>query len=348
VPRDALPAPPPVRLPGTVVLARRLQLSAKEIAAVTALTEAARAADGAAPLSEHVELHVRHGGDPGTQHLLLWERPGDGDLVGYAHLDVTDWVEGPAAELVIHPAHRRQGLGGALVATLVQCTGGRLRLWAHGALPGSEALADRFGFRTARVLRVLGRSLTTGPLPEPVWPEGVTVRTFRPGSDEAAWVALNARAFVALPDQGGWTEDDLLLRESEPWFDPAGFFLAERAAADGGPPRLVGFHWTKVHGDRPNGHPHPHPAGAPLDHAHGGGSHQHRLLGEVYVVGVDPDERGSGLGLALTLTGLHHLRREGLEQVMLYVDESNPAALRLYDRLGFTLWSRDVLHRLGP
>jgi mycothiol synthase len=159
------------------------------------------------------------------------------------------------------------------------------------------------------------------PPDEPALPAGVTIRTFRPGADEEAWLAVNRRAFAHHPEQGSWTLADLRLRESEAWFDPAGFFLAER---DG---RLAGFHWTKVHPDGGDG-------GGPI--------------GEVYVLGVDPGQQGGGLGRGLTLAGLVHLRRLGLADVMLYVDESNTAAVRMYTALGFTLWSTDAMYRHAP
>ncbi len=265
-------------------------------------------------------LHLRHGGDAPGRNLLA--RRGR-ELVGYAHLDVTDPVEGASAELAVAPAARRRGTGGLLVdAVLAQSPGGRLRLWAHGQHPGAGRLATERGFDSSRVLWQMRRSLLT-PLPSAALPAGVTVRTFQPGVDEAAWVAVNNAAFAGHPDQGRWTVEDLLMREAEPWFDAAGFFLAEQDA------RLVGFHWTKVHGeDRSTGHGHP-------------------AIGEVYVVGVHPDAAGQGLGPVLTLVGLRHLRATGLASVLLYVDESNERAMRVYERLGFVRWAADVSYSRG-
>jgi mycothiol synthase len=240
---------------------------------------------------------------------------------------VSDAVAGSAAEMAVHPDHRRHGLGRALVeAAVEESPDGRLRLWAHGEHPAATALAHRLGFERTRALFQLRRSLLT-PVPAPELPAGVRMRAFRVGKDEAAWTRVNARAFAEHPDQGRWTERDLRLREAEPWFDPAGFLLAERKS-DGA---LLGFHWTKVHGADPLDGPGTHDS-----------EHAHTPIGEVYVLGVDPDAQGLRLGPALTLAGLRHLRGRGLTQAMLYVDESNTRAVRLYEGLGFTRWSTDI------
>jgi mycothiol synthase len=287
-------------------------------------------------------LHLRYGGDPAARNLLLRVPAGQprGDrraaLAGYAHLDPTDPVAGPSGELVIHPAFRRRGYGLLLARALAAQERRRpLRLWAHGDLPAANRLAAAAGFERVRALWQMRRSLQAR-LGRPQLAEGITVRTFEVGRDEDEWIALNARAFVRHPEQGAWTRSDLDLREREPWFDPAGFFLAER---DG---RLVGFHWTKIHRhDHDPGHDHQaHHAGRE-GHVHG-----HEAIGEVYVVGIDPAERGLGLGRALTVTGLRYLRDRGLFQAMLYVDEANTAAIGLYQSLGFTHWDTDVMFAL--
>jgi mycothiol synthase len=315
-------------------LVRTDRLHPAEVADVLALTQAASDADGVYPLSEHVMLHLRHGGDAPAVHLLARDadqHPGAGDpLVGYAHVDTTDEVEGASAELCVHPAARRRGLGRALVTGAIAAAqehdpAGRLRLWAHGDHPSANALAMSLGFHRARVLWQMRRSLYA-PVSIPHLPDGVSLRPFRVGQDDDAWLALNARAFADHPDQGRWTREDLRVRLTEQWFDPDGFLLAERAG------QLVGFHWTKVHG-------------ALRHHPPGEEPHDHDPMGEVYVLGVDPAAAGHGLGRALTLAGLRYLRGRGLDQVMLYVDETNRPAIGLYTRLGFARWSTDVSFR---
>jgi mycothiol synthase len=230
----------------------------------------------------------------------------------------------------VHPSFRRRGHGSTLLDRLLELAGPRpLSLWAHGDLPGSAELLAPRGLTRSRVLLQMRRDLAgVDPAPRPALPDGVHVEAFRPGRDEAAWLRVNARAFASHPEQGSWTAEDLQLREKEPWFDPAGFLLAWRGDPDDGGV-LLGSHWTKVH-----------PAGDVGDEP----------VGEVYVLGIDPDAQGMSLGRALTDLGLAHLRARGLGlgQVLLYVEEANTAAVRLYESRGFRRFAVDVSWRRRP
>jgi mycothiol synthase len=272
-------------------------LSEEQADLVLALRDTIRAADGASPLSDHVVSAIR--GKPSGSHFLQLL---DGRLVGYAHLE-TDG-RGGVAELAVS----RAGDPATLLETVGAAGGGSLRIWARGDAAPLNDVLPAFGFTPIRTLLQLRRRLDQPPLGEPAWPVGVDVRTFRVGADESAWLAVNNAAFTGHPEQSNWTVDDIRAREGEPWFDPAGFFLAERQG------RLVGFHWTKQHDDE---------------------------LGEVYVIGVDPSMQGQRLGEALLLQGLRHLRDAGLVTALLYVESDNAGAVALYERLGFTRWDAD-------
>lgn len=283
-------------------------LPAADAAAVEELAAAATREDAVAPLNEHTLLRLRRE-HPADQHLLA--RAENQDLTGYAFLEQTE------AELVVHPGHRRHGAGTALVTRLRELTGGPVTIWAHGGSDVAAGFARSTGFDLVRELFRMRRDASTAPaLPEPHLPDGVVVRAFEPGRDDEAWLRVNATAFADHPEQGSWGPEDLADRLTQPWFDPAGFFLAE----DTGTGRLAGFHWTKIHP----------------------GADRH---GEVYVVGVDPAYQGSGLGKALTVIGVRYLHEQGLRIVELYVDGTNTGARHLYAKLGFTEAAVDIQYR---
>jgi mycothiol synthase len=293
---------------------------------VLALLRAATAVDGVRPLSEEAELRLQHGGPAGGRDVLI--RAPDGTVAGYARVERPQDDDEAETELVVAPDSRRSGVGAALLTRAEELAGGRaLRVWAHGDLPAATALATARGYTRARVLLQMRRDLAgVPPDPHPALPEDVRITAFRPGRDEQAWLRVNARAFDFHPEQGRWSAEDLRLREQESWFDPAGFLLAWRGDPDDGG-TLLGFHWTKVH-----------PAGDAADEP----------VGEIYVLGVDPDAQGLRLGRALTDLGLAYLRGRGLGQVLLYVEEDNTAAVALYEHTGFARFAVDVSWRRDP
>jgi mycothiol synthase len=285
-----------------VTVAVRDTISSDEQAAVRALAERVESRDGAPPLSDHALLNLAAAG---RTHVLAHDRD---DLVGYAQLE----REGGRAvgELATDP-----GNAAVLLSMLEEASpAADLLVWAHGQRSPVGPAATTRDYDRYRELWQLRRPLTD--LPEGALPDGVTLRSFRPGRDERAWLAVNAAAFATHAEQGRWTMDDLVAREAEPWFDPAGFLLAERGG------EMLGFHWTKVH---PDG------SGQPI--------------GEVYVLGVAPAAQGMRLGPALLAAGLRYLSSRGLAEVLLYVDGDNIAALHLYEGAGFHRHDLHVQYR---
>ncbi|MUL64322.1 mycothiol synthase [Mycobacterium sp. CBMA 234] len=284
-------------------------LGADEQAAVRTIAAAATAADGVAPVGDQVlrELPLDR-----TRHLVAY----DGDeVVGYLNLAPD------MAEAVVAVAARRRGIGADLIRTGLAAGGPETKIWAHGNLEGARATAAALGLSAVRELWQMRR-----PLSElPALPAAADVRlTTYPGPQaDDELLRVNNAAFHWHPEQGGWSGADLDERRGESWFDPKGLFLAYDADDEAGD-RLLGFHWTKVHaavGVEPE-------------------------LGEVYVVGVDPDAQGRGVGALLTLAGLHYLadRLGSAATVLLYVEADNAAAVKTYQRLGFAVHTADVAY----
>ena len=230
--------------------------------------------DAVAPVGEQVLRELAH---DRTGHLLATDESGE-QVLGYLNLSA-DGQDGSAmAELVVHPDARRGGIGAAMIRAALSKTDGLNRFWAHGTLDSARATASALGLSPVRELVQMRRGLDDIAAPE--MPDGVRIRTYAGATDDAELLRVNNAAFATHPEQGGWTDADLAERRAEPWFDPEGLFLAFSEQTDA----LLGFHWTKVHPDKPG-------------------------LGEVYVVGVDPAAQGGGLGGLLTAVGIAYLAR---------------------------------------
>jgi mycothiol synthase len=264
---------------------------------VAGLAERATRADGQPPFSDQSLIDL---GD-GHRELIA----SGTDAAAIVTPDATE------AEFVVDPGARRRGLGEQLLTTLLERSGGTLRVWAHGDHPAARILAARHGLELVRTLLQL-RAAIRDARPA-ARSSGTEVAAFRPGIDDAAWLAVNAAAFASHPEQGRLTQNDLDARKAEEWFEPLDFLLLR----DGH--ELIGFCWLKVEGD----------------------------IGEFYAVGIAPHRQGEGLGRVLVEAGFARLAARGIRTASLYVEADNEPALRLYRSFGFGDYTVDVQYASG-
>jgi len=285
----------------------RHELDDDEFDSVTRLLADAADFDGFRALSDHLWLQFARRDHSGFAAAMAFDS--SDSLAGYAQLAGAN--NSTAVELVIAPDERARitslapELLDAAMAMVEESGGGRLNWWVHRPDANADTIAAEVGLRLGRRLLQMRRAL---PMAETT---DVETRSFEIGRDELEWLRVNNAAFADHPEQGGWTIDTLRQRMAEPWFDPSGFRVHER---DG---KMAAFCWTKVHKD----------AAPPM--------------GEIYVIAVDPQFHGLGLGKALTIAGLDHLAHRGLTVAMLHVDAANTAAMSLYERLGFATHHAD-------
>ena len=201
-------------------------------------------------------------------------------------------------------------LDSALRDWLAQHQGETVQLWLREVDDASHAVATESGFVPYRDLWQL-----RCPLPNSA--SGLDTRAFTE-SDIDDFVAVNNRAFDWHPEQGGLTADSVRRTMAESWFDADGFRLLH----DNGN-TLIGFCWTKIHRDTDP------------------------ELGEIYVIAVDPEHHGRGLGKPLTLAGLESLSARGLTVGMLFVESNNHAANAVYTAVGFSRHHTDRAYRLA-
>ena len=183
------------------------------------------------------------------------------------------------------------------VERIAAAGGGTAELWIHAVDDQADEVARLAGFEAFRDLWQLR-------CPLPAEPSTIETRAFTM-DDAEAMIGVNNRAFSWHPEQSGLTLERLEATMSEGWYNPDGFRIYE---PDG---EILGFCWTKVHAD------------------------EDPVLGEIFVIAVDPSAHGQGLGSPMTRAGLDWLAAQGITHGMLYVESDNDAANRVYERIGF-------------
>lgn len=284
-----------------------LDASRKEI---SELLDRVETVDGHPGFSEHKE--VRLGGAPDA-NAAAWGSDGHLQVVAVAVARRSGEGRHWSLEVAVDPQARtaaveRRGLARA-TALVPDGDEHSVWTWREPQLRAAQAL----GYREVR--RLLRMEVDLRRVPAAAAPPGVTIDPIDPATDIEGIIAVNNRAFAGHREAAAMDRASLDGQMNLPWYDPRGFLVAR----SGG--RVAGFSWTKQH-----------PEGVG------------EIVGEIYVVAVDPAWRGRGLGRTLVTSGFASLAVRGARAGMVWVDEGNESAVELYRSLGMetTFVSREL------
>ncbi|MFC1926658.1 GNAT family N-acetyltransferase [Chloroflexota bacterium] len=241
--------------------------------------------------------------------VFLAER--DGALAGYADVSRELEIGRVIFDGAVHPACRRLGIGTKLLEQAIDHSRGMGASRAHIPIPEgmypAQELVRKKGFVLIRRHWRLQLRVGAG-LPPVNLPAGGSLRQFVPG-DEERLARIQNLAF-----SGSWgfkpnSVDEIRYRVGMSFCCPEGIIFAVAGE------EVVGYCWTRID--------------AEYNRRYG------RKCGEVFMLGVNPDWQGRGVGRGVLLAGIDHLRLQGMGEVALTVDSENTSACALYEGLGF-------------
>ena len=254
--------------------------------------------------------------DPERDCILAFDAAGA--PAGYAILTREPAIRRGALEIQGGGTHQGGGAGDALLREVEKRARAAGLAALHVDVPEADearrtAFAER-GWSHVRAHLHLRRPASP-PAAVSLQP-GATLRQAENQADAAAVAALQNAAFAGSWGYAPNTPEEVAYRIFE---------LPERAdyvamVEDAGSKELIAYSWChRPTADRP---------------------------GVVGMVGVAPDRQGQGFGRAVTGIGLNMLIGFGSPSVEITVDSENPAAIRVYESLGFTLDHRSFWHEL--
>ena len=211
-----------------------------------------------------------------------------GGIAGYVDITPELDIGRVVLRCLVHPEHRRKGLATELVGHAMN----RIRELkiglAHVNVSQDNAIArrwsSRMGFQCIRRFLELHLDLSVSHLqktPLIIFP----CRTLRPGEEDRLTQIQN-RAFMETWGYNPNTLEDIIYRTSLPHYAHEHIIVCWKGD------RPVSYCWTAMNSGPDNA--------------------LKRDERRIYMLGVDPDYRGKGLGKRALLVGLSHLKSEGI------------------------------------
>ncbi len=242
----------------------------------------------------------------------LLDRDGsEGPIIGDADFEHKPGEEQAFSGFSVHRDYRRRGIGTRLYRQIEQQAAEQplARLYSGGAKTHTlkqEFLARR-GFEFDRYFWRM-RLPADKNVPAPQLPEGYTVRTFVPEQDLEVFMNVRNVSFAEHFGSTPYTVETATYVTQQEMFQPEGLFLAFK---DG---EIAGYCWAAISAEE--------------------NARRKVSVGWIEHLGTVPGQRGVGLGRALLLIGVHHLR-QSVSVVELGMEGKNATALRLYESVGF-------------
>ena len=241
-----------------------------------------------------------------------------GKVVGFMNVTPELNIRRVILDCLVHPEHRRKGLAKKLLGYATRRAKELKVKVVHVNIRQDNIVAkkvlSRLGFRVVRRILELRRSLYEIRLPDAT-DNTYSYHHLQPGEEDKLTQIQN-RCFTGTWGYNPNTIEDVIYYIN----------LSHRSLEDvvliceGDKP--IGYCWTEISCEAE--------------------AAKSEKKGCIYMLGVDPDYRGRGIGKVALLAGLSYLKSKGVRVVELTVDSENEVACALYHSVGFKLWTNSL------
>lgn len=263
-----------------------------------------------------------------TEGFMIAEWNGEVAGMVDAHVDpLREEKKGFIQNLSVLPQFRRRGIARKLVKKALESLEQRgmetVETWVQSDRAGCVHIYESFGFKAARYTSLMKRSLRS--IPRGVGENtDVAIRDLSTRSD-ADIELLNRLDNETFKEHHNFRprtlEETKYTLFDMPWLDKQAWIFAEVAG------QAVGY------------------AGGAIDE--GLNKEKGRKWGWIWDIGVLKSHRRKGVATRLMVRTMEWLKGTGMEETMLYVDDSNPTkAIELYWKLGFNLHRKSTIYEL--